>query len=60
MSLLRRRMMQTEEVFDENVVYVYDGYLDTTTKVDSEPIANDSYPDSVCTSAFLWRRGQTH
>lgn len=45
--------MQTEEVFDENVVYVYDGYLDNTTKVDSEPIANDSYPDSVCTSAFF-------
>lgn len=58
MNLLRRRtMMQTEEVFDENVVYVYDGYLDNTTKVDSEPIANDSYPDSVCTSAFFMAKG---
>lgn len=57
MSLLRRRAMMQEPEQDENVIYLYSGYLPSSGNVNDEPVENTQYPNSVCSSPFYFETG---
>lgn len=53
MSLLRRRaMMAKDQNQEENVIYVYNGFIGTTEQYDDVPKHSDQYPNSVATSSI--------
>ena len=60
MSLLRRReMMEKEKSLEENVIYIYSGYIAVGGNVNDEPTQNATYPNSVCTSPIFFQAGST-
>ena len=52
MSLLRRRAMMTEREQEENVIYVYNGYIGMEGRYDDIPQHSSQYPNSVATSSI--------
>lgn len=60
MSLLRRRGMMENQEQEENILYIYSGYLYTNGNVNDEPAFNSQFPNSICTSAFLLKPGETY
>ena len=60
MSLLRRRGMMEGQEQEENVLYIYSGYLYVNGNVNDEPAFNSQYPNSVCSSAFPLKAGETY
>lgn len=57
MSLLRRRGMMEEKKKEENVIYIYSGYIATGGNVNDEPVENVQHPNSVCSSPFYFEMG---
>lgn len=57
MSLLRRRAMMQELEQDENVIYLYSGYLPVGGNVNDEPTQNSAYPNAICSSPIFFRAG---
>lgn len=51
---MNRRRMMMESKKDENVIYVYNGYVEnnSSTTYDQIPEYNSSYPNSVATSSI--------
>ena len=43
---------------DENVLYVYSGYLYVNGNVNDEPAFNSQFPNSVCSSGFPLKAGE--
>lgn len=60
MSLLRRREMMAEMEQEENVLYIYSGYLYVNGNVNDEPAFNSQYPNSVCSSVFPLKAGEAY
>ena len=56
--MLRRRIM-TKDKSDENVIYIYSGYLGTGGNVNDEPTQNTTYPNSICSSPIFFQSGST-
>lgn len=44
---------------EENVLYIYSGYLPTNGNADDNPQHNSSYPNAVCSSPIFFRKGST-
>ena len=45
---------------EENVLYIYSGYLYVNGNVNDEPVFNSQYPNSVCSSAFPLKAGEKY
>lgn len=56
--MLRRRIM-TKDKSDENVIYIYSGYLGTGGNVNDEPTQNTTYPNAICSSPIFFQAGST-
>lgn len=57
--MLRRRLVAEDKSKDENVIYIYSGYLGTGGNVSDEPTQNASYPNSICSSPIFFKAGST-
>ena len=51
--MLRRRMVEKSK--DENVIYIYSGYLGVRGNVNDEPTQNASYPNAICSSPIFFQ-----
>lgn len=56
--MLRRRIMMKDKS-DENVIYIYSGYLGTGGNVNDEPTQNTTYPNAICSSPIFFQAGST-
>lgn len=45
---------------EENILYIYGGYLYVNGNVNDEPTFNSQFPNSICTSAFFLKPGETY
>lgn len=57
MSLLRRRMMMQEQAENKKKLYLYNGYIGSTSTAFSEPEISSTYPNAVCSSAIFLYSG---
>lgn len=57
--MLRRRMMAEDKSKDENVIYIYSGYLGAGGNVNDEPTQNATYPNAICSSPIFFQAGST-
>ena len=46
-----------EKKKEENVIYIYSGYIATGGNVNDEPVENVQYPNAVCSSPFYFEMG---
>lgn len=56
---MRRRMVTEDKSKDENVIYIYSGYLGTGGNVSDEPTQNATYPNAICSSPIFFKAGST-
>ena len=59
MLLIRRRGMMGDQEQEENVLYIYSGYLPASGNVNDNPQHNLSYPNAVCSSPIFFQAGST-
>lgn len=50
-------MVAEDKSKDENVIYIYSGYLGTGGNVNDGPTQNASYPNSICSSPIFFKTG---
>ena len=51
--------MTEERLQEENVIYIYSGYLDSGGNVNDEPTQNQTYPNAICSSPIFFQEGST-
>lgn len=52
-------MMEKEKSLEENVIYIYSGYIAAGGTANDEPTQNATYPNSVCSSPIFFQKGST-
>lgn len=50
--------MESQEQ-EENVLYIYSGYLRSGGNVNDEPTQNSTYPNAICSSPIFFQAGST-
>lgn len=52
-------MILEKKIKEENVIYIYSGYLGVGGNVNDEPTQNASYPNAICSSPIFFQAGST-
>ena len=55
--MLRRRIIAENQPREENVIYIYSGYLGTGGNVNDEPTQNAALPNAICSSPIFFQTG---
>lgn len=51
--------MEKEKSLEENVIYIYSGYIAAGGNVNDEPTQNATYPNAICSSPIFFQKGST-